>query len=294
MRVSEIQRFCMHDGPGVRTTVFLKGCPLRCAWCHNPETQKPGPEILFWQNKCVGCGACAAVCPVGAHRLTEDGHFFDRSVCKGCGKCAEVCCAGALSPSMRAMSVREVYAEIERDRAFYGTSGGMTLSGGEPLAQGDEALSLLRLCREGGIGTAIETSGFFDGDLLPALIPLTDCFLWDFKDGNDERHRQYTGALNGPVIRNLLRADELGAVTALRCIMVRGVNMEEDHYRAIADLWGRLCGCLYVELLPYHAYGGSKMTALGGRDNGRTDWIPSEDDMARAADRLRALGTNLK
>lgn len=293
MKVTEIQRFCMHDGPGVRTVVFLKGCPLRCRWCHNPETQLLGQQILFYDRKCIGCGGCA-VCPKGAHRFESENHLFDREKCTGCGICAENCCCGALEPAMKEMTVDEILAAVEKDRAFYGKDGGITLSGGEPLIQAEEVLDLLRVCRERGIGTVIETCGYFDGRILEELVPLTDLFLWDIKDTDDERHREYTG-VSGQLIReNLLQADVLGAETVMRCIMVRGVNIEETHLRTVAELWHRLKRCRYVELLPYHAYAGSKMVPLGLPDNGRTDWILDEEELIRAKELLQELGAAVK
>ncbi len=295
MRITEIQRFCMHDGPGLRTTVFLKGCPLRCAWCHNPETQEPFQQLLFYRDKCIGCGACAAVCPTGARRrLTENGFLYDRSRCRGCLACADACPTAALEPSLREMSAEEVFREIERDRAFYGRDGGVTLSGGEPLLQGEEVLALFAKCRAEGIGTAVETCGYFDGALLPALVPLTGLFLWDFKDGDDERHKKNTGVSNARIRENLLFADSLGAETVLRCILVRGVNTEDRHYRAVAALFHELRHCLYAELIPYHAYGGAKMLPLGLPDNGNPAWIPAEEDMENARTRLTGLGVRLR
>ena len=293
MKVTEIQRFCMHDGPGIRTVVFLKGCSLRCLWCHNPETQSTSREILFYQNKCIGCEACAAVCNNGAHRITDNIHSFHRGSCNNCMKCTKVCCAKALIPSFTEMTANEIIAEVEKDRAFYGDNGGITLSGGEPLMQPHEALELLQKCKDRGIKTAVETCGYFDSSFIPDLVSRTDCFLWDFKDGNDERHREYTGVSNEKIISNLLLADSLGAKSVVRCIMVKGVNMQEDHYNAIASLWHRLKHGRYVELIPYHAYGGSKMTVLGKKDNGRLDWIPAENDIQQAKQFLEKLDVKI-
>lgn len=295
MKVTEIQRFCMHDGPGVRTVVFLKGCPLRCAWCHNPETQSVKREMLFYSYKCICCGACVTACQNGAHSIDEESaHLFDRTLCEGCGKCAEVCCTKALVPSYIEMTVDEVFAEIEKDRAFYGDVGGVTLSGGEPMMQSDESFELLQKCREDGINTAVETCGYFECSLVPRLVSLSDCLLWDFKDADDERHMKYTGVSNEKIINNLLLADSLGAETILRCIMVNGVNMNDKHYGEIATLWNRLENCRYVELIPYHAYGGSKMLALGEADNGRIEWIPSDKALENAKMFLKDRKVRLK
>ncbi len=294
MKITKIQRFCMHDGDGVRTVVFLKGCPLRCLWCHNPEGQTFDAEILLDNKKCIGCGECAAVCPTDAQVISAGTHVFDRNKCICCMRCTKVCCTAALEPSAVEMTVDEVFASVEKDRAFYGNSGGVTLSGGEPFAQPQEAVRLLRKCRENGINTAAETSGYFASSLLSEIVPLTDCFLWDFKDGNDERHLRYTGVSNVKIKNNLLLADSMGAVSILRCIMVNGVNMQHDHYDAIAELWRNLHNCKYVELIPYHAMGGSKMLLLGKPDNGRRDWIPTENMMNEAKEYLRKQNVRVK
>lgn len=294
MKVTEIQRFCMHDGPGIRTVVFLKGCPLRCEWCHNPETQSAENEIRFFSKKCIGCGACAAVCNNGAHRITDNIHTFDRSKCNGCMKCLDVCCSNALTPSFTEMTVDEVLEEAAKDRAFYGEKGGITLSGGEPLMQPLESLELLKKCKKLGIGTAVETCGYFDESVVPDLVALTDCILWDFKDGNGQRHKEYTGVSNEKIKNNLLLCDSLGAKTVMRCIMVSGVNTSEDHYIAVADLWYRLKHCEYVELIPYHAYGGSKMLSLGKEDNGNPEWIPTDSMLKEAKKYLQDRKVKIK
>ena len=284
----------MHDGPGVRTVVFLAGCPLRCSWCHNPEGQSFDTEILFEAKKCANCGACAAACPTGAHSFTEGVHTFDRDKCTSCMKCTEVCCTKAPEPSAVDMTADEILAFVEKDRAFYGENGGVTLSGGEPLAHPREAIELLAECRKRNIGTAVETSGYFDASLLSELVPLVDIFLWDFKDSNDKRHKEYTGVSNERIKNNLLLADSMGAVSILRCITVKGVNAEKEHWEEIAKLWKSLSHSLYSELIPYHAMGGSKMLLLGKPDNGRADWIPTREMMNEAKEYLTALGVKVK
>ncbi len=290
--VTEIQRFCMHDGPGVRTVVFLKGCPLRCAWCHNPETQKGEREMLFYANKCISCGACVAACSAHAHKLT-DRHEYDRASCIACGQCAEVCCTAAISPAARDMTVDEILSAVLRDRAFYGDLGGVTVSGGEPMAHPKETIALLSACKAQGMTTALETCGYFSPEHLPKLCVVTDLFLWDIKDTDDRRHKAHTGVSNDRIIENLLMADALGARTRLRCILVDGINTAEDHARGLCELYGRLKYCEGVELIPYHAYGGSKMLPFGLEDNGRADWIPSEHTVERVKQYLMTNGVHV-
>ena len=291
--VTEIQRFCMHDGDGVRTVVFLKGCPLRCKWCHNPETQKAEQEMLYYSAKCIACGACELICHNGAHSFT-DHHCYDRSLCISCEKCAKACPTEAIAPAMREKYVDEIVREIERDMAFYGDNGGVTLSGGEPLIHGEAAIELLKKCKEKNISTAVETCGYISSDNLREAIKYTDLFLWDIKDTNNERHKEYTGVSNQRIIENLLLADSLGAKTVMRCIIVNGVNTDAAHIEALAALWQRLSNCRYIELIPYHAYGGSKMLSLGKEDNGRKEWIPEHNQIEEIKKKFRPLGVTLK
>lgn len=287
--VAEIQHFCMHDGPGVRTTVFLGGCPLRCEWCHNPETQSTKQELLFDAGKCILCSACVSVCKSGVHSIS-DTHIIDRSSCSTCGECTKACPTKALTLSKRYMTLDEILADIKKDLPFYGKRGGVTLSGGEPLIHKEGVPELLSMCKACGISTAIETCGLFDPTILPEIVMNTDLFLWDVKDTAPERHKKHTGASNEAIIKNLCTADLLGARSRLRCILVRGVNTNEEHYRALADLFLSLSHCEGIELIPYHAYGGSKMLLLGKEDNGRTDRIPTSEDIAHAKAVIRACG----
>lgn len=291
LTVTEIQRFCMHDGPGVRTTVFLKGCPLRCKWCHNPETQRAERELFFYEQKCISCGACADACTHGAHRL-DGGHILDRERCAACFACADACPTGALSVCGREMTVEEICAAVERDRAFYGGTGGVTLSGGEPLCQ-RAAVELLRACRMRGISTAVETCGHVSLEVLCDAIKYTDLLLWDIKDTDSERHKKHTSVYNEKIMSNLKEADRRGAKTRLRCIIVNGVNTDERHYERLAQLALSLCGCEGVELLPYHAYGGSKAVLIGGEDNGNAEWIPTSKQISEAKEFLRLRGVTV-
>lgn len=286
MKVTEIQRFCMHDGPGIRTTVFLKGCPLRCAWCHNPETQKNTTELLFYRNKCFLCGECVRFCPQSVHVLREE-HIVDREKCVLCGECVKHCPTGALRLCGEDMSVDEVLSVVEKDKAFYGLDGGITLSGGEPFAQSDASIELLKACKKAGLHTVAETCGYAEKNALCKAAAFVDLFLWDIKDTDGARHKKYTGADNKIILDNLAAVDAIGAKTRLRCILVNGVNTCEEHYRGVAKIAASLSHCEGVEFLPYHAYGGTKKVFLGGEDNGLSEWIPSDEQLAYAKSILR-------
>ena len=291
--VAEIQRFCMRDGDGLRTVVFFKGCPLRCAWCHNPEMRSFGQEILFYKSQCIFCGACVSACSQNAHTLYPD-RTFDRSACVSCGACAEVCCTTALKTVKRDMTVDDVVAVVMRDKAFYLERGGVTLSGGEAMAHPREALALLRACKSQGIHTALETCGYFPTAYVEELCAVTDLFLYDVKDTDAERHQAYTGVGNDLILKNLRAINERGGRTRLRCILVEGVNTNTSHYQAVADLFHSLGHCECVELIPYHAYAGSKMLPLGKADNGKTPWIPTPETIEEARGFLVSRGVETR
>ncbi len=278
MRIANIQRFCMHDGPGVRTTVFLKGCPLRCAWCHNPETQSTRIQLLFYERKCIGCGACT-VCPQNVHSFL-DTHELNRSACLQCGVCVDACPTGALELCGKDVSAEELLKTVGRDEAFYGADGGITLSGGEPLMQ-EDAVPFLRLCKEKGYTTAVETCGMVSAERIKQAVPVTDLFLWDVKDTDSVWHEQYTGVSNEQILENLILADHLGAKTRLRCILVNGVNMRQAHYESLLQLLRKLQHCEGIEFMPYHSYGGSKSMALGAKNSGNDSWIPTKEQLAQ-------------
>ncbi len=263
-RITGIQRFSLHDGPGIRTTVFLKGCPLQCWWCHNPETQRTGPELAFTAETCIGCGDCVDVCPRRGQHLDDQGRSIDRSACTVCGACAEACPAGALELVGREVAVAEVIAEVERDRPFYRQSGGgLTLSGGEPLIQAEFACALLTAARAAGLHTCVETCSHVDPAVLDRVLPLVDLFLCDFKETDSARHRTWTGVGNERILANLRRLHAGGARMRLRCPIIPGLNDRAGHFAGIAALARELPGIDGVELMPFHRLGEGKLNRFG-------------------------------
>jgi pyruvate formate lyase activating enzyme len=260
-----LQRASLDDGPGIRTTVFLKGCPLHCAWCHNPESHKPGPELAFDATLCMSCQACVAACASGVHTFDAPGvHAVAFDQCIAAGACVAACPSGALRLYGHEQSVETVMAEVVKDRAFYAASGGgLTLSGGEPTAQLEFCLALLRAARAAGISTCVETCGLASRESFEALLPLTDLFLFDYKATDPTLHSTLTGASNALVLANLRWLHAQGAAIRLRCPLVPGVNDDDKHLRAIAALGAELAGLQGVEILPYHGSGAAKYERLG-------------------------------
>lgn len=263
-RIADISRFSTHDGPGIRTTVFLKGCPLSCVWCHNPETISPTPEIGYVARKCIGCGECVRVCPQGAHRMENGAHVFERARCVACGACAEVCLGDALTFYGREMTAAEVLTIVLEDRTFYEQSGGgLTLSGGEPLLQADFCAELLGMAKRKGLHTAVDTCGAGPWEAFEQVLPLTDLFLYDLKQTDPALHRKYTGADNALILQNLRRLSESGAAIEIRIPVIPGVN-DDERFREEADaLLSGLAGIRAVKRLPYNPYARSKYEAVG-------------------------------
>lgn len=297
--VVRLQRFSTGDGPGVRTTVFLQGCPLSCAWCHNPETQPVQPVLLFDPSSCIGCGACIGACPTGARRTeaTANGEgirlVLDRTACRSCGACDRVCPTGACEMSARRMTVEELVRAVLRDAPFFGAHGGVTLSGGEPLMHTGSP-DLLAALHEAGLHVAVETCGAVPRERITTAAPAVDLWLYDVKDTDQTRLRRMTGGDMDRIFANLFACDACteGHIR-LRCILVNHVNHTPEHWRAVAALSRRLRHCEGVEILPYHAFAGSKALRLGRSDNGHPDWIPSPSDIADAKSVLCAAGATV-
>lgn len=260
--VLDIQRFSVHDGPGIRTTVFLQGCSLRCPWCHNPEGIPAGPVLRCAAARCSLCGACVAACPQGVHGVASGRHILRRALCRQCGACVAVCPTGALRLSSSAMSAEEVAAVVAEDLPFYRRSGGgMTLSGGEPLRQPAFALALLRLAREQGIHTALDTAGQLPWEDLEAALPYVDLFLYDYKAAEEDE--ALIGASGGLILRNLSALHDAGARILLRCPIVPGIHDNPAHLKGIARVLERSPGILGVELMAYHRLGAGKYRETG-------------------------------
>jgi pyruvate formate lyase activating enzyme len=292
--VFDIERFSMHDGPGIRTVVFLKGCPLRCSWCHNPESYLPGPQLLYDPRRCIACGECFRVCPTGAHATVDDRHVILRDRCTACLRCARACPAEALEVAGRTVTAAEVLREVEKDRGFSETSGGgMTASGGEPFAQPGFLLALLRGARDLRIGTCVETCGWGDPDDFRASLPLVDRYLFDCKETDPGRHLAFTGQPLAPIMTTLRLLDDGGATIVLRCPLVPGHNLRDGHLAAVAELSRSLRGCVAVDVLGYHALGEAKRHRLGIAGPATPgDAIPSLEPSAveAAVERLREFG----
>lgn len=260
--IFEIKRFAVHDGDGIRTTVFFKGCPLKCVWCHNPEGISPKSELAYYAHKCISCGECASVCMGGAHKLTEKRHIFDRTLCKGCGKCIDKCYSEALLYYGKKMSVCDILSVVLEDVEFYSESGGgVTLSGGECLMQADFCAELLKCLKQENIHTAVDTCGFVSRDAIDRVLPYTDIFLYDIKAIDEDVHKKCTGQSNRIILDNLKYIDGLGKKTEIRIPYVPDYN--DDQIERMAEFLGRLKNITKVRVLPYHNYAGSKYDSLG-------------------------------
>ena len=293
--IFDIQKFSIHDGPGIRTTVFLKGCPLRCRWCHNPESQAQRVELSFTPDRCIGCGYCFKHCPHQLHKMNGDQHVIDRDACRVCGTCAAQCYAQAIEMVGREATVEEVIEDVLRDRPFYETSGGgMTLSGGEPLAQIDFTHALLERAKAEELHCCIETSGFGAYDNLARIAPMLDLWLYDLKDMDNERHIDSTGLPNTGIIANLRRLHDDEATILLRLPIVPGVNDRTDHFKAVAELAAELPRLQGVEVMPYHRLGEGKLERLGIDGSTRvTADTPSQEQINSWIDTLASFGAHV-
>jgi pyruvate formate lyase activating enzyme len=261
--VFNIQRYSIHDGPGIRTTVFLKGCPLSCSWCQNPESQSREPEIMINRNLCTVCGRCVSECEKGANSLSEECSVIDRMKCVSCGHCVEICPNEARKLSGIEMRVGEVVKEVLKDLKFYETSGGgVTLSGGEPTFQPEFALAILRECKKSGVHTAIETCGYTSWEVLKRFFECTDLVLFDIKHMDDDAHKEGTGISNEKILENAAKMAKVKAMR-VRVPLIPGFNDSEQDVRKIAAFVATLPNEVEVDLLAYNPLGEGKYESLG-------------------------------
>lgn len=289
--VFNVQRFSLHDGPGIRTTVFLKGCPLHCDWCHNPESQAGEPELAVLSNRCIGCGGCMAACEHGAVRLEGGVSVTDWDLCERCGECVEACPMAGRTLLGQQMTVADVLEEVKRDRDFHEESGGgVTFSGGEPLAQPGFLLACLQGCRQSGIHTCVDTCGHAKRSVLHKVAAWTDLFLYDIKIVDSELHRRFTGVPNEIILANLKWLCSHGSTVWLRMPLIPGVNDDSGNIEAVVRLIDSLAYRPPIQVLPYHAIGSHKYIRSGRTDPMGLTKPPEDARVHEIVERMFELG----
>ena len=285
--VFDIKKYAIHDGPGIRTTVFFKGCPLNCLWCHNPESRQDRAELGFRKNRCIGCGQCAEACPREAISLVENHPVTDVEKCVLCGRCVDVCIAGAREIIGHRMTVSEVMAEVERDVIFYDQSGGgVTFSGGEPLMQPDFLVALLNRCRELNIHTAVDTSCYAEPDVIKSVAEKTDLFLCDIKHIDNEMHERFTGVGNKLILDNIKLISQAGKKIVIRVPVIPGFNDDPANIEATGEFAASIAGVGRIDLLPFNRGGIEKSARLTRETNSMQIETPDDDKMSEIADNL--------
>jgi pyruvate formate lyase activating enzyme len=289
--IFDIKRYAIHDGPGIRTTVFFKGCPLACPWCHNPEGVSSSPQLMWWPRRCLACGDCSEACSEEAISFAEGDLEVDRARCTKCGECAAVCCSHALQVIGRTMTPGQVMEVLEKDRVFYEESGGgVTFSGGEPLMQQEFLHDILRTCRQHGIHTVVDTSGYTEPDTLLRVSDDVDMFLYDLKIMNDDAHKKYTGVSNEPILENLRLLSEHGSEAVVRLSLIPNVNDDVGNIGELGAFVASLKNVGAVHILPYHRAGISKAKRLGESGEIFENVPPSSDILSSVENRLRGFG----
>ena len=291
--IFNIQHYSIHDGPGIRTTVFIKGCPLKCVWCQNPESQASQPEIFFDSEKCTGCGKCAQACPEGAIEIYEGRSRTNRQLCKGAGKCAEVCPNEARNLMGRYVTAGEVFKEVQGDAIFYQRSGGgVTLSGGEPLAQPQFAISLLKLCKDAGIHTALDTCGYARWEIVKRILNYVDLVLYDLKHMDPVEHEKCTGISNDLILDNVRKIHhELPIPILARVSIIPGYSDSVENIEATAKFIATELGnSIKVHLLPYHRLGETKYERLERLGKSISIEPPSDEHMSELQKIVESFG----
>ena len=297
--VFNIQTYCIHDGPGIRTTVFVKGCPLRCIWCANPESNETYPQLMTYSSKCTGCGSCIKACPKDAiHMEEQDGSIIavtDRCKCVNCGECAKVCPSDAREIAGVAMTVRDVIDKVKRDKLFYaGSGGGMTVSGGEPLMHADFSANLFAAAHEEGINTAIETSSFAGRDAVDKVFAHVNLGLLDVKHMDSSVHKKLTGVPNEIILENIRHIHkDMKVPVIIRIPTIPGCNDSEENIRATGEFAASLGSDVSVNLLPYHRLGDSKSESLGAVRNLGIE-APDNDHMEHLRSIVEICGISAK
>lgn len=292
--IFNIQKFSVHDGPGIRTTVFLKGCPLKCIWCHNPESQNMNKEVLYDSKKCVLCGTCEKICPTNAIKIENNKLTTDINKCNHCGKCNIYCIYGAREVVGKHYNVDEVMSEVMKDKVFYEQSnGGVTVSGGEPLIQIDFIEELLKRLKEEKIHTAVDTSGAVNFDILERVAKYTDLFLFDLKLMDDEKHKEYIGVSNKNIIENLKKLSKIHCNINLRMPIIEGINDDNSHIEKTIELLKHL-NIKNINLLPYHNIAKHKYEKLGLVYEDEKMSIPSDVKMNSLKELFEKNGYRVK
>lgn len=288
--IINIQKYCVHDGPGIRTTVFFKGCPLRCWWCHNPESHNPKHEIMFFQERCQGCGVCVKRCPENAIEIKDSVPVWDEKKCRLCGKCTDFCPNNAREYVGQDITKVELMQEIAKDMVFYEESGGgVTFSGGEPLLHADFLSEVLKSCKEKGINTAVETSGYAPWESFEKILGNVDLFLYDLKLMDSEKHKKYMGVGNEVILSNLKKLSSRGANIFARMPIIAGVNDDEEHINEAIKFLSEIKP-LQVNLLPYHKMGMDKYRRLSKDYKLSGMEKPSDERLAEIADKFNKCG----
>jgi len=294
--IFNIQRFSVHDGPGIRTTIFLKGCPLHCLWCDNPEGQKAGPEIVFWKDRCIRCETCIRICPNNAIKTAgRKSKMILKDRCTLCGRCLDTCYSRALEQIGKYVTVDEVLEEIDRDRIFFEASGGgVTASGGEPIAQPEFVTELFKGCKEKRIHTAMETCGYAEWSILEKVLKYTDLVLYDIKDMDPVKHKKFVGVQNKLILENAKKVSSKLIPMVVRIPVILRYNDREDNIKATGRFISELCGVKKVNLLPYHRFGEAKYKRLGLKYRLKGLEPPREERLQSIKEKMESIGIEVK